>query len=150
MVVSEMQEYEKSFSLRGDIHKMYDLAKKHFPTHGFSLESSQYPNRLVFKKKGTHLTRNVREIPQTLQLTLLRNKNDTITIIMTYIFHTVGFLTSNGERNLDSDITAFKNMILNLISKSESIECFNCGHKNPSGSNYCNNCGERLDSTRIY
>ena len=145
-----MREYEGSFTLKGDINKICDLAETYFPNQGFSLESSQKPNRLVFKKKGTSWTRDVRKIPHTLYVTIVNDDMGAITIVMTYVFHTAGFLTSSGERNLDSDITAFRDAILAKSPQFATIRCPSCGHENPENANYCNNCGGKLDYTRTY
>ena len=144
-----MLEFENSLSVGGDIYKVYDLAEKYFPNQGFSLDRSNKPNRLVFKKKGSYWTTDVRKIPQTLYVTILRDDKGTITIIMNYVSHVIGNLGSNGKRKLDSDITAFKDMLLNSL-QPKSITCLKCGSENPINANYCNNCGERLDLTRAY
>lgn len=144
-----MLEFENSFSVEGDIYKVYDLAEKYFSNQGFSLDRSNKPNRLVFKKKGSHWSTDVRKIPQTLYLTILRDDKGTITIIITYVSHVIGYLSSDGKRKLDSDIKTFKNMLLNSL-QPKSITCSRCGSENPINANYCNNCGERLDLTRAY
>lgn len=147
--VTHMIEYENSFSLKGDIQKIYHLTEAYFQDQGLTFEVGQAPNRLVFKKKGTLWTSSIKKSPQTLYVTLIEGKG-TVMIIMTYIFRTTGFLSSTGRDRLDSDVKRLENMLILQLKEARNIRCSKCGNENPFNANYCNQCGEQLDLTRSY
>ncbi|MGD2249508.1 MAG: zinc ribbon domain-containing protein [Candidatus Methanofastidiosia archaeon] len=142
-----MFKHENSFSVKGNIQKIYDFSEKYFLKKGYSVESSHKPNRLALKKKGSRWANDIRKNPHDLYVTFI--DGDNISVVMTYIFHAFGFYTPNTKKKLNSDISTFKEKIQNSPALF-TFKCPYCNRENPKDANYCNNCGKQLDKTRAY
>ena len=148
-----MPDHRTQITVYGDMNKVYDIALQYWPTQKFSIQNEQRPNLLIFNKSGTKWTTDIRKVPQDLHINLIQEQAGTIKVNLHFNVTISGVLTKSDIPKLESDVMAFKNLILTQIPqqpaqppppKVEGAVCPKCGKSVSPDFTVCPYCSQSL------